>query len=66
MVDGFGTAVMDAWFVWFAYVWVGHLLARLVDVFVGVVMGGAFAFAPGLCMGEEVWLIGGLMGWLMD
>ena len=63
MVDGFGTAVMD---VWFAYVWVGNLLARLVDVFVGVGMGGAFALAPGLCMGEEVWLIGGLMGWLMD
>ena len=49
-----------------AYVWVGYLLARLVDVFVGVVMGGAFAFAPGLCMGEEVGLVGGLMGWFME
>ena len=34
----------------------------LVGVFVGVAMGGAFAVAPGLCMGEEVWLIGGLLG----
>ena len=50
----------------FAYVWVGYLLARLVDVFVGVVMGGPCAFAPGLCMGEEVGLVGGLMGWLID
>ena len=41
-------------------------MAGLVDVFVGVVMGGACAFAPGLCMGEEVGLIGGLMGWLID
>ena len=40
----------------------GYLLARLVDVGVGVVMGGAFASAPGLCMGEEVGLIGGLLG----
>ena len=46
----------------YAYVWVGYLMARLVDVCVGVVMGGAFAFAPGLCMGEEVGLVGGLMG----
>ena len=46
----------------YAYVWVVSLMARLVYVFVGVVMGGAFAFAPGLCMGEEVGLIGGLMG----
>ena len=44
----------------------GYLLARLVGLCVGVGMGGAFAFAPGLCMGEEVGLIGGLMGWLMD
>ena len=46
----------------FAYVWVGYLLDRLVDFFVGVVLGGAFACAPSLCMGEEVGLIGGLMG----
>ena len=39
---------------------------RLVDVCVGVVMGGAFAFAPGLCMGEEVGLVGGLMGLFME
>ena len=25
-------------------------MAGLVDVFVGVVMGGALAFVPGLCM----------------
>ena len=41
-------------------------MSGLVDVFLGVALGGAFAFVPGLCMGEEVWLIGGLMGWLMD
>ena len=37
-------------------------MAGLLDVCVGVVMGGAFALAPGLCMGEELWLIGGLLG----
>ena len=37
-------------------------MAGLVDVCVGVVMGGAFALVPGLCMGEEGRSIGGLMG----
>ena len=37
-------------------------MAGLVDVCVGVVMGGAFASGPGLCMGEEVGLVGVLMG----
>ena len=41
-------------------------MAGLADVCVGVVMGGAFALVPGLCMGEEVGSTGGLMGWLMD
>ena len=34
----------------------------LVGVCVGVVMGGAFALVPGLCLGEEVRSIGRLMG----
>ena len=37
-------------------------MAGLVDVCVGVVLGGVFALVPGLCMGEEVRSIGGLMG----
>ena len=37
-------------------------MAGLVDVCAGVVMGGAFAFVAGLCMGEEVGPIVGLMG----
>ena len=41
-------------------------MAGFVDVFVGVVMGGAFAFVAGLCMVEEVRSIGGLMGWLVN
>ena len=40
----------------------GYLMAGLVGVCVGVVMGGAFALVPGLCMGEEVGSTGGLMG----
>ena len=37
-------------------------MAGLVDVCVGVVLGGVFALVPCLCMGEEVRSIGGLMG----
>ena len=37
-------------------------MAGFVDVCVGVVMGGAFALVPGLCMGGEVGSTGGLMG----
>ena len=37
-------------------------MAGLVDVCVDVVMGGAFSLVPGLCRGEEVRSVGGLMG----
>ena len=50
------------------YVWVcvcvggGNWWLGWIDVCVGVVMGGAFALVPGLCMDEEVRSTGGLMG----